>query len=270
MSGPPNGLGPGGWRTPPGSRRGPGAPRRRSRCRRRRPPRSARGRRDVDGVGVDRWIADRRVRVHVALERPDVGDLPDLPVVLDQQQSAEEIRDRVLRGQGVPRDRRAGRVLGFRRPAIGDEDLVRTEHRDAVRADGVGVVRRVGVRGEALDDPRLLAPPVDLRHCARGAHARGTLTADEARPAATPAGLRHEQVPARPERQMPRAVEPGRHDVHAGRCSRGVLTPSARSNTMGRMRSARMTPPPGGYRCGDTLHSRSTGQPWPIHLRAAL
>jgi len=37
----------------------------------------------VDGVGVDRWVADRRIRVHVALERPDVGDLPDLPVVLD-------------------------------------------------------------------------------------------------------------------------------------------------------------------------------------------
>ena len=41
----------------------------------------------------------------------------------------------------------------------------------------------------------------------------------------------------------------------------GCVTPSARSSTMmGRMRSARMTPPPGGYRCGDTLHSRSTGQ----------
>jgi hypothetical protein len=57
----------------------------------------------VDRVGVDRWIADRRIRIHVALERPEVGDLPDLPVVLDPQQSAEEIRDRVLPGQGVLR-----------------------------------------------------------------------------------------------------------------------------------------------------------------------
>jgi hypothetical protein len=38
---------------------------------------------DVDGVGVDRRVADRRVRIHVALERPEVGDLPDLPMVLD-------------------------------------------------------------------------------------------------------------------------------------------------------------------------------------------
>ena len=69
---------------------------------------------------------------------------------------------------------------------------------------------------EARPNPRLAPPATDLGHCPRGAHARGTLTTDEARPALAAAGLRHEQVTAGSERQVARAVEPGRHDVDPG------------------------------------------------------
>ena len=74
---------------------------------------------------------------------------------------------------------------------------------------------RVGHRGQAVGDPRLAAPAVDLGHGAGRAHARRSLPADEAGRGAAAAGLGHEQIAARAEGQMARAVEPGRDGATA-------------------------------------------------------
>ena len=115
----------------------------------------------------------------------------------------------MLRRRGSARRGRArvsrlpSRVARGGGPAAGDEDAVVGERGDAVRADAavglaglehavaVGVVR---VGGEAVDDAGLAPARVDPRHGAGGAHARGTLAAEEARAGAAAAGLGHVEV----------------------------------------------------------------------------
>ena len=115
------------------------------------------------------------------------------------------------RGVGLAQIGLAPRRARLRRPAIGDKDVIRTECRDAVRADGVVVARRVRVRGQAFDEPRLAAPPSIFVTRAPWRPCKRTLTTDEARPAATAAGLRLRTGPHATRTPGAGAVEPGRH-----------------------------------------------------------
>jgi hypothetical protein len=100
--------------------------------------------------------------------------------------------------------------------AVGDEHLVGAQDGDAVRADAVAVAGRVGHRRQPADDPVLVAAAVDLGDRAGRAHARRSLAAEEAQVAAAAARLGHEQVAARAERKVPRAVVPAGHHLHRG------------------------------------------------------
>ena len=119
-------------------------------------------------------------------------------VTLDAQHPAEEVGHRVLCGELV--------AIGVGRAPIRDQDLVLILDEDAVWSDRASVRALVGERGEALDQPALVAVLVDHGDCAGGAHAHRALRTREAWPRTAATGLGDIQRVAT-EREVPRAVE---------------------------------------------------------------